>query len=106
MNTEQRLNQLEARLDNLQQAFIQAQRNQVPTTSKVYDTASKVTEITPTTFTKKASIDATSVTFEDVPSGNMTVYCPVAYTSTRIGNRVVVEFDALKEATDITISII
>jgi hypothetical protein len=57
-------------------------------------------------MTKKASIDATSVTFEDVPSGNMTVYCPVAYTSTRAGNRVIVEFDALKEATDITISII
>jgi hypothetical protein len=103
---EERIKRLEVQLASLQAAFIQSQKNQTPVTAKVDDTASKVTEITPTTMTKKASIDATSVTFEDVPSGNMTVYCPVAYTSTRTGNRVIVEFDALKEATDITISII
>lgn len=106
MNTEQRLNQLEARLDNLQNAFIQSQRNQVPITGKVDDTANKVTEITPTKLTKRAYIDDTSVTFENVPSGDMTVYCPVDYTATRIDDRVVIAFDALNEAITISISIV
>jgi hypothetical protein len=106
MNTEQRLTQLEARLDNLQQAFLQAQRNQVPTTSKVDDTANRVTGLTPQTFTKTAYIDDTYVTFEGVPNGNMAVYCPVNYTVKRDGDRVTVEFNALEEATEITISVI
>jgi hypothetical protein len=36
----------------------------------------------------------------------MTVYCPVNYTVIRDGNRVLVEFDALEEVTEISISII
>ena len=103
---EERIKRLEVQLASLQAAFIQAQKNQVPITGKVDDTASKVTEITPTTITKTASIDDTSVTFEGVPNGNMTVYCPVNYTSTRDGDRVLVEFDALTEVAEITLSII
>lgn len=106
MNTEQRLTQLEARLDNLQQAFIQAQKNAVPTTSKVYDTASKVTEITPWTATKTAYIGDTECIFTDVPQGNLTVYLTIPYTVERMDNRVVVRFDTLEEVTDIAISII
>jgi len=39
MNYEFEINKLNARIDNLQQSFIQAQRNQVPITAKA-DTAS------------------------------------------------------------------
>lgn len=106
MNTEQRLAQLEARLDNLQQAFIQAQKNQVPTTDKVYDTASKVTEITPWTATKTAYIGDTEIVFDDCPSGNLTVYYNGSYEVERDGARVTVYFETLEEVTDITISII
>lgn len=106
MSTEQRIKNLESRLDNLQQAFLQAQANQVPITGKVDDTANRVTSIAPQTFTQTAYIDDTSVTFEGIPSGNMTVYCPVNYTTTRDGDRVTVEFDALTEVAEITLSII
>ncbi len=101
-----RLTLLEQRVDMLQQAFLQAQANQVPITGKVDSTANRVTDITPQTFTQTASIDDTSVTFEGIPSGYMTVYCPVNYTTTRDGDRVTVEFDALTEVAEITLSII
>lgn len=109
MNTEQRLTQLETRLDSLQQAFLQAQRNAVPTTDKVYDTASKVTEITPTTFTKTAYIDDTECTFYGVPEGNVSVFMDGQICNcktNRIQNRLTVEFEALTESTEITINII
>lgn len=106
MTTEQRITQLEARLDNLQNAFVQSQRNQVPITGKVDDTANKVTEITPQTFTQTAYIGDTSVAFTEVPTGNMTVYAPFNYTVEREGDRVTVYFEELEEVTEITISII
>lgn len=106
MNTEQRITQLEARLNNLQQAFIQAQKNQVPTTSKVYDTASKVTAITPWTATKTAYIEDTEAIFTDVPQGNLTVYFYGSYEVEREGSVVAIRFAPLDKATEISISIV
>ena len=60
----------------------------------------------PTTLSKTAYIDDTEVTFENVPQGNMTVYCTVPHTVERDGDRVVVKFEPLEEVKEVTISII
>ena len=100
------IKELEIRLDNLQRAFIQAQKNQVPITAKVDNTASMVEQITPYTQTKTAYIDDTFLIFTNVPSGNLTVYFDKPYTVERESDRVTVRFEALEEVTPITISII
>jgi inorganic pyrophosphatase len=85
---------------------MQSQKNQVPVTAKTDDTANKVVEITPWTASKMAYIDDTSVSFENVPTGNMTVYCSVPHTVERDGDRVTVKFEPLEEVINITISVI
>ena len=106
MTLEDKVNQLESRLNNLQNAFLQSQKNQVPVTAKTDDTASKVVEITPWTASKTAYIDDTEVTFTDVPQGSMSVYMDAPHTYVRDGSRVVVRFEPLEEVTEVTISII
>ena len=106
MSIDQQLAKLESRLNNLQKAFEQAQRNQIPVTAKTDDTASKVVEITPWTASKTAYIDDTECIFTDVPTGNMTVYCSVPHTIERDGDRVAVRFEPLDEVIEVTISII
>jgi hypothetical protein len=97
---------LTQRLDALEKAFIQSQRNQIPITAKTDDTANKVVEITPWTASKTAYIEDTELTFTDVPQGNMSVFCRVNYTVERMDGRVTVYFEPLEEVTEITISII
>lgn len=108
MTIEKRVEQLESRLNNLQNAFLQSQKNQVPVTAKTDNTASKVTEITPWTASKTAYIDDTSVSFENVPQGNVSVYVGgVNHTLfEREGDRVIVRFEPLEEVMDVTINII
>ena len=106
MTLEKRVEQLESRLNNLQNAFLQSQKNQIPVTAKTDDTANKVVDITPWTATKTAYIDDTECIFEEVPQGNVTVYCSVPHTIEKQDGRVIVKFEALKESKEITISII
>ena len=108
MTLEDKVNQIESRLNNLQNAFLQSQKNQVPVTAKTDDTASKVVEITPWTASKTAYIDDTSTFFENVPNGNMSVYVGgVNHTLfERDGDRVTVKFEPLEEVTEVTINII
>lgn len=106
MTLEERVKNLEINMANLQNAYLQSQRNLKPTTDKVYDTANKVTEITPWTATKTAYIGDSEIVFEDCPSGNLTVYYNGSYEVERDGARVTVYFETLEEVTDITISII
>ena len=106
MDYEKEINKLIARLDNLQKAYEQSQRNQVPVTAKTDETANKVVEITPWTASKTAYIDDTECIFTEVPTGNMTVYCSVPHTVERDGDRVVVRFEPLEEVIEVTISII
>lgn len=73
------------------------------------DRLGKQTEaITPWTASKTAYIDDTSVSFENVPQGNMSVYVGgVNHTLfERDGDRVTVRFEPLEEVTEVTISII
>lgn len=106
MTTEQRLNQLEKQVDNLNKAFLQAQRNQVPITAKVDDSANQVKAITPYTETQIGYYGETEKTFYNVPDGNVTVYGLKNYTMTKIADRLIFVFSALTEQTEITISIL
>ena len=64
--------------------------------------------ITPWTASKTAYIDDTSITFENVPNGNMSVYVGgVNHTLfERDGDRVTVKFEPLEVVTEVAISII
>ena len=106
MTDTERINRLEIQVANLQNAFLQSQRNAVPTTDKVYDTASKVEQITPYTMSKEAYIGDTECIFNDVPQGNITVYFNKPYTIERMTDKVIIQFEPLDEVTTITINII
>ena len=106
MTLEQRVNQLEKQVDNLNKAFLQAQRNQVPITAKVDDSANQVKAITPYTATQIGYYGETEKTFYDVPQGNVTVFGLKEYSLDRISDRLTLTFDALSEQTEITISIL
>lgn len=109
--TELRIKAIEHRLEELQQSFIQTQRNQVPIVEKVDETSNKVDAITTYTATQSASYGDTEVVFEDVPQG--LIICEVTdsegneifYNLERNGNTVSVDFEPLDYAADVTISI-
>ena len=106
MTLEQRVNQLEKQVDNLNKAFLQAQRNQVPITAKVDDSDNQVNAITPYTETQIGYYGETEKTFYHVPKGNVTVFGLKEYSLDRISDRLTITFDALSEQTEITISIL
>ena len=106
MNIEYEIQKINARLDNLQESFIQAQKNQVPITAKVDDSANQVKAITPYTETKIGYYGETEKTFYNVPDGNVTVYGLAEYTMDRISDNITLTFDALTKETNITISIL
>lgn len=74
MNTEERITKLEKKVAQLSDAFLNAQRQNVPVVSKVDNTANKVVEITPYTDSKTAYIGDTIVTFNCSINGNLSVY--------------------------------
>lgn len=106
MTLEERVTKLEKQVDNLNKAFLQAQRNQVPITAKVDDSANQVKAITPYTETKVGYYGETEKTFYNVPDGNVTVFGLNEYSIDRISDRLIITFDALIEQTEITISIL
>lgn len=106
MTLEQRVNQLEKQFDNLNKAFLQAQKNQVPITAKVDDSANNIKAITPYTATQIGYYGETEKTFYNVPEGNVTVFGLKEYSLDRISDRLTITFDALSEQTKITISIL
>ena len=108
MTLEDKVNQLESRLNNLQNAFLQSQKNQVPVTAKTDETASKVVEITPWSETKTAYIDDTEITFTGVPQGNVNAFVGgVNYANfERLDDRIIVKFEPLAEAKEVIINVI
>ena len=70
-----------------------------------------ISDLTPWKVTKTAYIQSKSITFENVPDGNITVYFNPTITSAnykleRINDLVRVSFDPLQEVTEITLSVL
>lgn len=111
MTDSERINRLEIQMANLQNAFLQSQKNAVPITDKVYDTANKVEQITPYTESKTAYIEDTEVIFEDVPDGNVSVYMVdsdghnVPFTVEQTTGQIKVKFEQRESIATITIII-
>ncbi len=105
MNYEQEINKLKAQVKNLQESFLQAQKNQTPITAKVDDSANKIVELTPYTETKTAYIGDTEIVFTDVPNGNLSVFGIDNFSMTKDNGRLILTFEPLEEVTEITISI-
>lgn len=105
MNYEQEINKLKAQVKNLQESFLQAQKNQTPITAKVDDSANKIVELTPYTETKVAYYGEKEKTFYNVPDGNVTVFGLDEYSMTRIADRITLTFEPLYTAVNITISV-
>lgn len=99
---------LEERVTQLEQNVMKLQRNNVPIVSKVDDTSNKVAQITPYTAVKTAYIGDTEVVFENVPSGNLSIFGLLSrlYRVERDPDKVTITlFEPLEEVTEVTISI-
>ena len=66
----------------------------------------QVEAVTPWTASKTAYIRETSIIFDNVPSGNLTVYCDVPYHMDRNGDQVSISFDPLDKVIDVAISVL
>ena len=108
MNYEYEIQNLKTTVANLQETVIQMARNNTPIVGKVDSTANEVKAITPYKDTAKAYFNETEKVFYNVPVGNLSVFFTNYngdYSTSRINDRVTISFDALTEATDITIMI-
>lgn len=102
------IEQLENRIDQLEQLVLQIARGNVNTIGKVDDTSNRVTAITPYTETKIAYIGDTEVVFENVPSGNLSIFGLLSrlYRVERDSDKVTITlFEPIEDVTEVTISI-
>lgn len=106
MTLEKRVERLERLFENLQESFIQAQKNQVVNTAKTDDNTNNIKAITPYIVTLIGYYGETEKTLYNVPEGNVTVFGLKEYSLDRISDRLTITFDALSEQTEITISIL
>lgn len=110
MNYEVEINKINARLDNLQQSFIQAQKNQAPITAKTDNTANQVNVLTPYTESKTVYIDDTECIFDKAKDGNISAWIttdngqePCDFEV--IGNKIHVTFKPVEIVSTVYISI-
>ena len=110
MDYEKEINNLRRDLDSLTGKFTsfvgQYGKNQVNISDDTKATRKQVSDITPYTETKTAYIYDTTLTFENVPDGNLTIYFNKPYSVSRENGFVILDFDPLTEVTDITISVL
>ena len=72
----------------------------------VSESLQNIKEITPYKETKTAYIEDTTLTFENVPTGNLSVFSTVSeYNVNRDGETVTIDFAPLEEVTEFTIMI-
>lgn len=103
MDTEQRLENLETRVNYLYEMI---NRDKFYTDADINATKQSVTDITPYKETKTAYIEDTTLTFENVPTGNLSVFSTVSeYNVNRDGETVIIDFAPLEEVTEFTIMI-
>lgn len=107
-----KLDAIEQRLNALQKAFEQAQKNQIPITGKAENAENKAKALEPYKKTKTAYIDDTEITFTDIPQGNLSVFVVdadnnyPAYTLERQANTLKVSFEPCENVTTVTISVL
>lgn len=107
-----KLDAIEQRLNALQKAFEQAQKNQIPITGKAENAENKAKALEPYKKTKTAYIDDTEVIFTSVPHGNLSVFVVdsennyPAYTLERTADRLKVSFEPCTSITTVTISVL
>jgi hypothetical protein len=106
------IQELENRLNALEKAFLQAQKNQVPVTAKIDDTSNKVVALTPYTDSEIKYIGDDDAQFFNVPQGMLSVSIIdsegnfIDYTLERVGDMVSVYFDEpLENMATVTISV-
>ena len=108
MNYEYEIQNLKEKVANLQQTVIQMGKNTAPFESKAESAASAVETLTPYTETKTAYIGDTEISFDNVPSGNLSVFADniSEYRTDRVGSTLNIDFiKPLEEVTEVTISI-
>ena len=99
---------LEQRVSNLEQMFLQMQRNFSPIVSKTDENSNNIVSIAPYTDTKVAYIDDTELIFTNVPTGAWYVSFNNDATATRVTKdreTLIVEFDPMKEVTEVTVTV-
>lgn len=101
---------LETRVTNLENMLASIvnviSNNKLYTDADIDGVRKSVSDVTPYTETKTAYISDTKMIFNNVPSGNLSVYFDKPYTVEREADRITITFEALEEVTPITISII
>lgn len=103
MTDTQRIENLEKRVNAL---FDIVNRNNFYTGADIAGTRQSVSEITPYKETKTAYIEDTTLTFENVPTGNLSVFSTVSeYNVNRDGETVIIDFAPLEEVTEFTIMV-
>ena len=103
MDIETRLTNLENMLASIVDTLSD---NKMYTDADIDGVRKSVSDVTPYTETKTAYISDTQMIFNNVPSGNLSVYFDKPYTVEREADRITIIFEALEEVTPITISII
>lgn len=103
MDIETRVTNLENMLASIVDTL---SNNKMYTDADIDGVRKSVSDVTPYTETKTAYISDTQMIFNNVPSGNLSVYFDKPYTVEREADRITITFEALEEVTPITISII
>ena len=106
MTIEQRISNIESRLDSLQESFIQSQRNNVEVTARADAGYNKPDA--PYTATQTVYYGESGKNFYDVPEGNITIFWDNYagdYSVQRFDGGVNVSFDTLTVA-EATITIL
>lgn len=103
MDIETRVTNLENMLASIVDTL---SKNKIYTDADIAGVRKSVNDVTPYTDTKTAYISDTQMIFNNVPSGNLSVYFDKPYTVEREADRITITFEALEEVTPITISII
>lgn len=105
MNYEYEIQNLKNQISDLQDTVRKLAKGNTEEVSKRESTTAQVDSLTPYTETKTAYIGDTEVVFENVPIGNLSVYGIPHYHATWLTKDLLIDFDALEEVTEVTISI-
>ena len=108
MNYEKEINDLKRQVKQLNESVLAMGKNNVGQVSKLDDTSNKVEQITPYKASKTAYIGDTEIVFNNVPSGNLSIYGLLSrlFRVERDSDKVTITlFEPLEDVTEVTISI-